>query len=382
MRSMIRCSSLGFIAVLLLVSASTFSQAVRKYSNEFLSIGVGARAFGMSGTQVATANDITAGYWNPAGLLLLGQDLQLGLMHAEYFAGIAKYDYGAIAKRIKNGDKMIALSVIRLGVDDIANTWFLLEKDGTVNYDNVYSFSIADYAVLFSYAQKSKIIEGLRIGGNFKIIHRLIGGNPEPVGKGWGFGLDIGAQYDYKKWTFGVMARDVTSTFNAWSYSISEEAKEIFVQTNNEIPTNSIEITLPKLLLGAAYRHNFSEKIGLLGEFNIDISTDGLRPVLISASPFSIDPHIGLEAHYMNIIFIRAGIGNIQKATSNVENIDELGNTLPPKKIMTLQPNVGIGVKFKNIRVDYALTDVGDLSQSLYSHVFSLIMDVNKKVKK
>ena len=73
---------------------------IPKYSNEFLSIGVGARAFGMSHAIAATTRDVTAGYWNPAGLTGLERDADLGLMHAEYFAGIAKYDYGGFAIRI------------------------------------------------------------------------------------------------------------------------------------------------------------------------------------------------------------------------------------------------------------------------------------------
>jgi len=380
MRSMIKWHSLLITAFLLFIGVSGFTQAVRKYSNEFLAIGIGARALGMSGSQIATVDNITAAYWNPAGLVLSTGDMQLGLMHSEYFAGIAKFDYGAIGKPTHGGDKFIALSVIRMGVDNIANTWFLRDPDGTINYDNIYEFSIADYAVFFSYAQKTKI-EGLRLGGNFKIIHRLIGGSPEPIGKAWGFGLDVGAQYDFKKWKFAVMARDITSTFNAWSYSISQAAQAVFIQTNNEIPTNSVEITLPRIILGAAYYHEFSDKVGLLGEVDMDVTTDGQRNVLISAKPFSIDPHLGLEAHYMNMIFLRAGIGNIQRALSDVEKLDDAGNTLPAENVVTLQPNVGLGVKFKNIQLDYALTDVGNLSQSLYSHVFSLTVDINKKVK-
>ena len=41
----------------------------RKYSNEFLNIGAGARGLAMGGAQVASVNDGTAGYWNPAGLV-------------------------------------------------------------------------------------------------------------------------------------------------------------------------------------------------------------------------------------------------------------------------------------------------------------------------
>src|SRR5688572_31998776 len=83
----------------LLSTATLFAQS-RKYSNEFLNIGVGSRAFGMSNAVVASTNDVTSGYWNPAGLTNMTGNLQVGLMHSEYFAGIAKYDYAAVAAPI------------------------------------------------------------------------------------------------------------------------------------------------------------------------------------------------------------------------------------------------------------------------------------------
>ena len=65
-------------ALVALISASTFAQAP-KYSNEFLSIGVGARALAMAGAQVATVGDATAGFWNPAGLVSKRGDIQVAL---------------------------------------------------------------------------------------------------------------------------------------------------------------------------------------------------------------------------------------------------------------------------------------------------------------
>jgi len=205
-----------------------------KFSNEFLSIGVGARALGMSNSHVSSVNDVTAGYWNPAGLTKINQDFQVDLMHAEYFAGIAKYDYGAFAAKI-DSISTFGFSLIRFGVDDIPNTTQLIDADGNIDFDRISSFSVADYAFVFSYARKAPI-KGLSYGANAKVIYRQVG----DFARAWGFGLDLGAQYHYKGWDFGAMARDVTSTFNAWSFSLNEETIDVFAATGNEIPDNSV----------------------------------------------------------------------------------------------------------------------------------------------
>ncbi|MGZ4055980.1 MAG: putative type IX sorting system protein PorV2 [Bacteroidia bacterium] len=355
-----------FLAVtiaFLSVVSSVWAQAP-KYSNEFLNIGVGARALGMSNSYVTSVNDVTAGYWNPAGLLGIGNQHQVALMHSEYFAGIAKYDYGAFATRL-DSSSVLAVSMVRFGVDDIPNTTELIDANGNIDYSRITTFSAVDYAFIVSYAKKLKI-PGLRLGANVKIIRRKVG----DFAGAWGFGLDAGAQYDYKKWKFGAMARDVTSTFNAWSFNLSDDMKQTFLATGNTIPENSVEITLPKLLLGAARKFDFTKKISLLAEVDMDVTFDGRRNVLIKSRAGSIDPHMGLEAGYMNIIFLRAGIGNYQSYT------DATG-----KKVNTFQPNIGVGVKIKSVYIDYALTDIGDQSVALYSNVFSIKVDINKKLK-
>lgn len=340
---------------------NSYAQAP-KYSNEFLNVGVGARALGMSNAYVVSVNDVTAGYWNPAGLSGIGNQHQVALMHSEYFAGIAKYDYGAFATRL-DSSSVLGATIIRFGIDDIPNTTELIDAYGNVDYSRITNFSAVDYAFIVSYA-KTMQIPGLRVGANAKIIRRKIG----DFAGAWGLGIDAGAQYDYKKWKFAAMARDITSTFNAWSFNLSESTKAVFLATGNEIPENSVEVTLPKLLLGGARKFDFKHTISLLAELDLDATFDGKRNVLIKSSFASIDPHLGLEASYMNLVFLRAGIGNYQSYT------DAIG-----KKIRTFQPNVGIGVKIKSVTIDYALTDIGDQSAALYSNVFSVKVDINKK---
>lgn len=356
--------SLVFLSISIGFVVDVKGQSAPKYSNEFLSLGVGARALGMSNAQVGAVNDVTAGYWNPAGLGQIQNNLQVALMHSEYFAGIAKYDYGAIAARI-NPNSVAAFSLIRFGVDDIPNTTELIDANGNIDYDRVTSFSAADYAFIFSYAHQPKI-EGLRYGGSAKVIYRNVG----EFAQAWGFGLDAGVQFDRGTWRFAAMGRDITSTFNAWSFSLDERTKEVFQQTGNEIPSNSLEITLPKLILAVGKEFKMGEKFSAYPEIDFDLTFDGKRNVLVKGDPISIDPHLGLELAYSDFIFVRGGAGNVQQVT-NIDN----------ELVTTFQPNIGVGLRIKTLRIDYALTDIGDQSIALYSHVFSLRFDLNKKDK-
>ncbi len=330
-----------------------------KYSNEFLSIGVGGRGMGMSGAVAASTNDATAAFWNPAGLANLEGNLQIAAMHAELFAGIAKFDYATLATRIDD-KRTIGFTIIRFGTDDIPNTLYLITPSGYIDYSKITTFSIADYAFLFSYAKKSSF-PGLNFGGSAKIIHRKVG----DFGQAWGFGFDLGAQYKKDKWLLGIQAKDVTSTFNAWSYQTDLFA-DAFLRTGNEIPKNTTEITLPKLILAAGYQWDLGKKISALVEVNTDVTFDGQRNVLISSDPLSVDPRLGFELGYNKFIFLRGGVHNIQQ----VKNFDGTKSTI-------MQPNMGVGIKLGKLTIDYALTSISS-SEILYSNVFSLKLDITK----
>lgn len=359
-----RMKKLTLYVLLALVGNYTYAQdsdITPKYSNEFLSIGVGANALGLSNAVVAGVDDVTAGYWNPAGLTEVDDFLQVGAMHSEYFAGIAKYDYIGLAKPLDE-KSAAGFTFIRFGVDDIPNTTQLIDRDGNINYDNITSFSAGDYAFLFSYARKMPI-EGLSLGGNFKVVYRHVG----DFARSWGFGIDGGLKYKMgEKWKFGALVRDATTTFNAWSFSLDDEMIETFELTGNEIPENGLEVTLPKFILGAQFKTPIVKDFYVKSEINMDLNTDGRRNVLIRTSPVSIDPHVGIELGYGKWVALRFGAGNMQW----IKNADLTES-------LSFQPNVGIGVGFKGIAIDYAFTDIGDASVALYSHVFSLRFKLN-----
>jgi hypothetical protein len=354
------------VSAFILLSVQLQSQT-RKYSNEFLNIGVGARALGMGNANVASVEGVNSGYWNPAGLSSQKNDLEVGLMHAEYFAGIAKYDYVGLSKII-DSNSVAGLSFLRFGVDNIPNTLDLVDANGNIDYNRVTTFNAVDFAALLSYSRKIPALKGIEAGGSFKVIRRRLGN----FGGAWGFGMDAGIKYNYKGWMLAAMARDVTGTFNAWSFNLDQKQIATFIQTGNQVPSSSLEVTVPKLILGGARSFSlWKDKISLLGEVNLINTFDGARNTVIQTDIWSMEPAMGIEAGYKGFIFIRAGIGNIQKELNDRATI----------YITTYQPNFGVGVKYKIFTLDYALTDIGDRSVALYSNIFSLKIDINQKAK-
>lgn len=346
------------IIVLSMISLLSTAQTTRKYSNEFLNIGVDAAALGMSNAVSSHTSDVNAGYWNPAGLVNL-EDNQLALFHSSYFANIANYNYIAFAKPLDD-KSAVGFSLIRFGVDDILDTTQLIDDQGNINYDRVSLFSTADYALTFSYARRLPL-DGFSYGVNAKVVRRIIG----DFASSWGFGLDAGIQFQSKNdWKFGIMARDITTTFNAWSFD-DEKLADIqnAVEGQNQTVPESTELTLPKLQIGLSKKFVFHYDYSLLTSFDLNVRFAETNDI-ISTSVASINPALGFEFGYTDLVFLRAGAGNFQ-------NELQLDNT----ESLSFQPSLGLGFKYRGIQIDYAFTDIGDQSAALYSNVFSLKLD-------
>ena len=337
----------------------SYSQAIRKYSNEFMNIGVDAAALGMSNAVVSSTNDVNSVYWNPAALINL-EDSQVALMHASYFANIAQYDYAAYAKPIDDRSAW-GISLIRFGVDDILNTTELIDASGNIDYNRISLFSTADYALTLSYGRKLKV-PGFQYGINAKVIRRIIG----DFANSWGVGFDLGFQFERNDWHYGLMLRDITTTYNIWSINEEEyeKIKNAIPGENTELPESS-EITAPKAQLGMSKKYEFHYDYTLLAAANLNMQFAKTNDI-ISTDFVSINPALGFEFGYNDLVFLRAGVGNFQTITQ-IDNSTKLG----------FQPNIGLGFKYKGIQVDYALTDLGDQSAALYSNIFSVKVDLS-----
>jgi len=335
------------------------AQSFRNYSNEFLSIGVDAAALGMSKSVVATSNDVNSIYWNPAGLANI-TDYEGSLMHASYFAGIANYNFASFAMPVDKRS-VVAVSIIRFGVDDILNTTELIDSQGNIDFNRISLFSAADYAFNFAYARRL-LFKDLHFGVNAKIVRRIIG----EFASSWGFGFDAGLQFQRNDWKFGLMVRDITTTFNSWSIDKNEfdKIKNAIPGQNQELPETT-EITKPKVQLGLARNWHFGQDFVLLTELDVNIRFAETND-LLSSNFMSINPAFGFQLAYDDLVFLRGGIGNFQNTT-----------TFNGSTSLSVQPNFGIGFKYNGIQIDYALTNIGSIGNALFSNVFSIKIDYN-----
>jgi hypothetical protein len=280
-------------------------------------------------------------------------------MHANYFANIAQYDYIAYANTIDD-DSAWGISLIRFGVDDIMNTTELIDSQGNIDYNRISLFSTADYGVTFSYARKLQV-PGFQYGVNAKVIRRIIG----KFASSWGFGFDAGLQFEKNDWQFGLMVRDITTTYNVWSIDEAEYKKiaNAIPGQNQELP-ESTEITAPKVQLGLSKKFIVRYDYSILAAANINMQFAKTNDIL-STDFVSIDPALGFEFGYTDLVFLRAGVGNFQNI-QQIDNSEKVG----------FQPNIGLGFKYKGIQIDYALTNLGNQSAALYSNIFSVKVDL------
>jgi len=340
---------------LLFVLFSSLPLFSQPYANAFLRIGAGADALAMSGAVAARNNEAFSAYWNPAELARQSRS-QIGLMHAALYRNMAKWDYVSFVRPV-NHQSGAAISLMRLGVDNIMNTTRLIDQNGDVDYNRIRYFSAADYALTISYGRGR--IAGKWDGGvNVKILYRHIG----DFARAYGFGFDAAVRRQGEKWLLGVVLRDAATTFTHWTVDekILKEIRDAVPGKNETSPVQD-EFTYPQLQAGAARKFNMGKGYGLRVE--LDLKTDFFkRPALIRLPFASLEPVVGLEGNYKQKIFLRAGVGDIYPFTYFGE------------RIWHFRPSAGTGLRFRYLQLDYAFTGFAD--KGFFSHIFSLSVDL------
>ncbi len=290
---------LSVVCVVLLIPASlgAGSFGIGKYAGEFISIGVGGRALGLGSAYVAVANDVTAGYWNPAGLSRITYP-EIILMHDERFGNLMNYDYGAVALPY-GSDASIGISVMRLGIDGIPDTrdalvdytgGGILDDAARLDYDQITEHSWADWVLYLTYSKRQS--ERLSYGFNVKLVRRDF-----MEFHASGIGFDVGLWYNPTGNLFlGLNAQDITTTLVAWN-------------------TGTNDLISPTLKVGSGYMF---EALGgrLTPLVDIDFRFENRRFASnMSFGPVSLDFHGGLEYSVRNLFALRAGYNDIGNLT-------------------------------------------------------------------
>ena len=274
-----------YLLLILLLPSIPLKVWGAKYAGEFLALGVGARPLGMGGAFVAIANDLTAGYWNPAGLVQIKGRGVAG-MHAETFGQLLNHDYLSYSKPLAGPPTAaIGVSLIRLGGGGIKLTAVpdpSREPDTTDNRPYVIKKrGHGDYALFFHYAAERG--GNLSWGANAKLIYRRIADN-----SAFGLGTDLGILFTTEYLRFGLNLQDATTTFLAWD-------------------TGEKESILPTLKLGAALGVE-ALRGSLILTTDVDLRFEGRKT---SAQRWlgnlSGDFHLGGEYTYREIISFRIG---------------------------------------------------------------------------
>lgn len=361
----------SFISALFIIvfsfSSGYAQSTLAKYGNDFLSTGAGARALGMGGAHTALANDVTAGYWNVAGLANLDRP-EVIYMHSERFGGIVGYDYGSFAMPLTSGSGVIGVSFFRQGVDNIANTLNAWDntrgtsggpREDAESY--ITRFSAADMAVYISYAKRQD--ERLSYGVSAKIIHQRLG----PFANAWGYSLDVGAQLKTDIVDLGVSVQDVTTMQKMWTVNEEEfngSNGQSFQETfGDSIPSGQNEYVLPSLRIGASKVFSIND-FDIVGAADLNLLFENRQAYYLNISRMSIEPHIGAEVTYKKRISARAGLTDF---------IDD------PESGFSVSPTLGLGFRVATFYIDYGFASFAGVSSSLgYTHRISLKFDLKK----
>jgi hypothetical protein len=290
-------------AMLLLVSglqaAGFKSSAVGTTGGSFFNFGAGARAIAMGGAYTAAADDASAAFWNPAGLVLAPR-FSMMVMHSEYLAGIS-LDHSAFAYSDGKGSAFaVSLGYMNGGKSDRTD----------IAGADLGSFSPKDYSGSLSYA--SSLADGdVIVGGSAKFLRSTIVESADA----WAFDAGVISKHKVMK---GLKLAAVVQNLGP------------------EIKFDKAGDPLPLIVkLGSAL--NVSEDLLLSADL---IAPRGNTPYgAVGAEMKSV---VGEEG---TVVSLRAGLNTL--SLGDIAGLSGL--------------SAGAGIAFSSLSVDYALVPFGEL---------------------
>lgn len=267
-------------AIAVITSAgNTFAQTGEGgEAGAFLKNGYGARASAMSNTFTAVANDVSAIFYNPAGLSS-NTKLQFMGMYSNLYGNMNGVNYGnfGVSKGFNVGT--FGLGVIYSKISDIPYVTSLTGPDGS-------SFSDNETAFYLSYSRA--VTENVRVGANLKLIsHTLADASAT------GFGADLGVFAKLnEQFSAGVVLQDAI-------------APKITLASRSDTYPGKLKLgvaykIIPALMVSPEINYTYDKSVQFTGGAEWDVYKN-IVTLRGGYNTVSSSPSFGVGINYMDV---------------------------------------------------------------------------------
>ena len=300
-----------------------------RYTADFLTLGVGARALAMGGAGTALSDNAYAPYWNPAGLGQLTR-YEVSFMHST-LNGEDAYDFVSFVVPLANHNSRdkrhplknrgaIGVSWLRVGVDDIPITSLpvVSRPVGPANRPEVVgSFNNTDNAFLFAQGWRLPTLYGinLRIGGTLKLLYMSGYRSTNAIGGGADMGLVAMTNPEKShQLMLGLQASDVFTTKLYWN-----------TPPPSADLTSHTETILPQLKIGIATIHALpifrSTLILALDTYIQNRGHSRAKSDVEAPQGSPVELHAGAEWTLFDLLALRVGMAERSGSLESVRHL-------------------------------------------------------------
>jgi type IX secretion system protein PorV len=298
---------------------------------QFLKIGVGARAIGMGGTFVAEASDLSAIYWNPAGIAKLG-GAAVQFNRTQYLADVS-YSVAAFGADL-GAMGAIGVSLVFLDSGDMA-VRTTANPTGTGE-----RFKVQDLALQLTYGRA--LTDRFSIGGTLKFVREQIWHSSASA-----MAFDVGILFTtpYRDLRLGASMANFGPKMQMDGRDILF-SQDPGIEESGNVEVVNAEFLTDKHPLPLIFRVGLAWDAVTTSNHRVVVLTDAAHP-----NDNSEYVNLGGEYSFRNLIFLRGGFRNA------FETDGQQGLTLGAG--INLRVDRAVRAQF-----DYAYADFGILEQT------------------